>query len=280
MRITGSVGRWEANAVNAVADVRVVQEALSVAARMLGRKDYDPGKADGQIAKPPRSSRTIDAIVAFQRAFIATPDGVISPHGQTLNRLRKYRGTDAALIRTKPPAPVGETAPAPVSATGPSLPGMCFPLAAPPKLDYHQSKHHKRWFGAGRSGRLHAACDLIAPEGTPVYAIADGVVTRGKTDFYHKTFAVEITHERGFVARYCEIAGVAPGTSLGARVKRGQVIAYVGKMHVDSMLHFELYAGTASGRLTIPNRAPFNRRQDLLDPTSYLDQARNNLPTV
>lgn len=276
MRISGSVGSWERNAANAMDDVIAVQEALSVAARMLGRKDYDPGRADGQIAKPPKLSRTVDAIFAFQRSFMAQPDGVVSPIGQTLSRLRRY-----TVIPTPPPAPrkpAATSEPVPVGASGPNLSGISFPLAEVPKLDYHPGKGHKRWFGAGRDGRLHAACDLIAPEGTPIYAIADGFVSRAKYGFYHGTFAVEITHDRGVVARYCEIRDVAAGIVQGARVKQAQVIAYVGKMHVDSMLHLELYAGTETGKLSRGNTPPYNRRSDLIDPAPYLDQAIKNLP--
>jgi murein DD-endopeptidase MepM/ murein hydrolase activator NlpD len=276
MRISESVGRWELNASNAMADVIVVQEALSIAARMLGRKDYDPGKVDGQIAKPPRLSRTVDAITAFQRAFMAQPDGVISPSGQTLSRLRRY-----TVIPAPPPVfkkRAAQTEPAPVSVQGPSIPDLIFPLAAVPKLDYHAGKNHKRWFGAGRPGRLHAACDLVVPKGTPIYAMADGFVSRSMNKFFNGTFAIEITHTHGLVARYGEIQGVAAGVVKGARVKQGQVIAYVGKMLVDSMLHLELYAGTASGMLSRENSPPYNRRADLLDPTPYLDQAAKRLP--
>ena len=49
------------------------------------------------------------------------------------------------------------------------------------------------------------------------------------------------------------------------------LIAYVGKMYVDSMLHFELYEGTGSGPLTVRSNPPYQRRSDLVDPTSYLD---------
>lgn len=276
MRITESVGSWERNAVNAMADVIAVQEALSVAARILGRKEYDPGKADGQIAKPPRLSRTVDAILAFQRSFMAQPDGVISPTGQTLSRLRRYTVVPAPPPVAKKPVALSE--PVPTGVSGPSLPSISFPLAEVPKLDYHQGKNHKRWFGAGRDGRLHAACDLIVPEGTPIYAIADGFVSRPKYPFFRGTFAIEITHDRGLVARYCEIRDVAAGVVKGARIKQGQVVAYVGKMHVDSMLHLELYAGTATGALSRGNTPPYNRRPDLIDPTPYLDRAVKNLP--
>ncbi|HET8933334.1 MAG TPA: peptidoglycan DD-metalloendopeptidase family protein [Polyangiales bacterium] len=277
MRISGSVGRWELNAINAMEDVIAVQEALSIAARMLGRKDYDPGKRDGHIARPPKLSRTVDAILAFQSSFMPQPDGVISPSGQTLSRLRRYTVLPTSSPVAKKPATQVDAAPA--TAPGPSLVGISFPLEEVPKLDYHPSKSHKRWFGAGRDGRLHAACDLVAPKGTRIHAIADGVVTRGKSDFYHGTSAIEVTHERGLVARYCEIDDVAPGIVKGAQIKQGQVIAYVGKMHVDSMLHLELYAGAAIGRLSRPNSPPFNRRSDLIDPTPYLDQAIRKLPS-
>lgn len=276
MRISGSVGRWDLNATNASEDVIAVQEALSIAARMLGRKEYDPGRPDGHIARPPKLSRTVDAILAFQRSFMAQPDGVVSPNGQTLSRLRRYTVIPTSLPVAKKPTTSIEAAPTTVS--GPSLPGMSFPLAQVPKLDYHPSKQHRRWFGAGRDGRLHAACDLIAPQGTPIYAIADGVVTRGKKDFFHGTYSIEVTHERGLIARYCEIADVAAGIVKGSQVKQGQAIAYVGKMHVDSMLHFELYAGTAAGNLSRGNSPPYNRRSDLIDPTPYLDQAIKKLP--
>ena len=37
------------------------------------------------------------------------------------------------------------------------------------------------------------------------------------------------------------------------------------------MLHFELYAGTDNGPLTILAHPPFMRRADLQDPTAFLD---------
>lgn len=277
MRISGSVGRWELNASNAMEDVIAVQEALTIAARMLGRQDYDPGKRDGHIARPPKLSRTVDAIVAFQSSFMPQPDGIISPSGQTLSRLRRYTVLPTSSPVAKKSASSADAAPA--TAPGPSLVGISFPFEEVPKLDYHPSKSHKRWFGAGRSGRLHAACDLIAPQGTRIHAVGDGVVSRGMYYFYHGTFAIEVTHERGLVARYCEIERVAAGIVKGAQVKQGQVIAYVGKMQVDSMLHLELYAGTATGNLSRPNSPPFNRRSDLIDPTPYLDQAVRKLPS-
>ena len=51
---------------------------------------------------------------------------------------------------------------------------MLFPLKQRPALSYHSGV---RTFGAPRgNGRLHAACDLIAPVGTPIFAVAKGVI--------------------------------------------------------------------------------------------------------
>jgi len=39
------------------------------------------------------------------------------------------------------------------------------------------------------------------------------------------------------------------------------------------MLHFELYSGTESGKLTVRSNKLYQRRSDLIDPTDYLDNA-------
>lgn len=96
--------------------------------------------------------------------------------------------------------------------------------------------------------------------------------------FYHGTSYVAIQHTGGLIARYCEVVKsdqdsvVSSSIKQGSSVRAGQVIAHVGKMHRDSMLHFELYSGAGSGDLTQRNRPPFQRRSDLMDPTSLLDR--------
>jgi murein DD-endopeptidase MepM/ murein hydrolase activator NlpD len=146
-----------------------------------------------------------------------------------------------------------------------------FPLPFRPKEDYHKGGLK---FGAQRDsgGRKHAACDLIAPKGTEIYAVEDGEVVRGPYDFYHGTNALEFKiTASGRIVRYCEIKSAASGVKVGSKLKEGDLIAYVGKMYVDSMLHFELYDGSETGDLTNRANKPFQRRKDLIDPTEYLD---------
>lgn len=148
-----------------------------------------------------------------------------------------------------------------------------FPLPYRPTLSYSTGG---RRFGAPRpGGRSHAACDLIVPLGTEIYAVEDGTLIGGPYLFYRGTYAIEVRHPN-YIARYCEILDPgAGGVQLSSRtITRGQLIAKVGQMHVDSMLHFEMYSGTAHGGLTRRDNPPFMRRADLIDPTPYLDSWR------
>ena len=60
---------------------------------------------------------------------------------------------------------------------------MPFPLAKVPELSF---KTAGRKFGAPRDGgkRKHAGCDLIAPLGTEIFAVEDGVVIQDSLPFY------------------------------------------------------------------------------------------------
>jgi murein DD-endopeptidase MepM/ murein hydrolase activator NlpD len=277
--ISASVGAWEKGAVNLRPDVETVQKLLKAASEV--NEAFDPGEIDGKIARSSALSSTVKAIKAFQLTFMKEPDGMVEPGKTTIKRL-------ANLPLTPPPAIP------PPPATVFSRPA-CFPLPFFPKEDYHKSRYHSRWYGANRDGgRWHAGCDLIANEGSHIYAVDDGVVRYASDKgFYFKTDKdtgkrlfdvgeIQIRHPE-FLARYCEIKGLAPGIRNGVEVRKGQLIAFVGRMRASSMLHFELYQGLLTGKLTVRNgkgpKRRFQRRDDLLDPTPYLDIWKQNLPT-
>jgi len=146
-----------------------------------------------------------------------------------------------------------------------------FPLHVRPKESY---KEPPRSFGSSRDhgARKHAGCDLYASAGTEVLAVEDGTVIRGPCLFYDVVYALEVQHPSGIV-RYGEISHAAQGIATGVAVTAGQAIGYVGKMQTvaQSMLHLELFAGTAQGPLTDRNHPPFMRRGDLVDPAAFLD---------
>jgi murein DD-endopeptidase MepM/ murein hydrolase activator NlpD len=130
---------------------------------------------------------------------------------------------------------------------------------------------------------------LYYPNGTAIHAVADGKVIAGPYSFYAQTYSIEVDHG-SFIVRYGEVQS-ATNVSVGMSVTKGQKIAKVGHLvgiSVPSdMLHLEMYSKSASGSLTVTNAAnskkrndgiPFFRRSDLIDPTSYLNQWKNNLP--
>jgi len=74
--------------------------------------------------------------------------------------------------------------------------------------------------------KLHAGLDFSAPQGTPIYATADGVVTTaGNTSNGYGNHVV-INHGYGYETLYGHMVRVK--TRPGARVNRGDLIGYVG----------------------------------------------------
>lgn len=72
----------------------------------------------------------------------------------------------------------------------------------------------------------HDGLDLVAPQGAPVYAAADGLVTKVVRARKGLGNTVEIDHRNGYVTRYCLLGEM---TAVKSRfVKRGQKIGTVG----------------------------------------------------
>ncbi|MDO7219098.1 M23 family metallopeptidase [Acinetobacter nosocomialis] len=131
-------------------------------------------------------------------------------------------------------------------------------------------------FGSNRSGgkRKHAGCDLYAPAGTEIRAMADGVV-RNVYYFYDNTDAIEIVHPKHII-RYGEVRKGKALVKAGDKVVKGQVIAYVGSLTTKGipsmMLHLEMYSNP-NDKGTLNGTSVYKRRSDLIDPTPFLDSA-------
>jgi murein DD-endopeptidase MepM/ murein hydrolase activator NlpD len=90
--------------------------------------------------------------------------------------------------------------------------------------------------------RLHKGLDIFARQGTPLVAVADGVVTQ-KAVGGLSGIGVEIRDARGVQYFYAHLSRWAEGLREGMRVRRGQVIGYVGNTGnaatTPAHLHFE-----------------------------------------
>lgn len=86
----------------------------------------------------------------------------------------------------------------------------------------------------------HDGLDLVAPQGAPVYAVADGIVSQVIRSRRGLGNTIEIDHGNGYTTRYCLLGDMT--TVRGRRVRRGQQIGNVGISPTlpAPHLHFEV----------------------------------------
>ncbi|MCM8784994.1 MAG: M23 family metallopeptidase [Candidatus Omnitrophica bacterium] len=75
--------------------------------------------------------------------------------------------------------------------------------------------------------RPHYGIDYAAPIGTPISSIGNGtVIFVGYLGNYGK--CIKIKHSNGYISYYGHLSRFEPGTYCGKKVKKGEVIGYVG----------------------------------------------------
>ena len=90
--------------------------------------------------------------------------------------------------------------------------------------------------------RAHNGVDFAAPTGTPVRAVADGVVTlAGWAGGGGRT--IKLTHGSRYATAYLHLSQINPKVKKGVRVKRGEIIGKVGAsgLATGPHLHFSFY---------------------------------------
>ncbi|TDM09221.1 MAG: hypothetical protein C4K60_07915 [Ideonella sp. MAG2] len=228
------------------------------------------------------------AVVEHKRSHVVLPtgnkahDGTVAHNNVIVAGTKSQAQVAASTTAQKVPHQTNETKAAkPVavqsSGTGQKkvITGLLYPLVVKATANYHEGA---RRFGSGRTGgRKHAGIDLYAPTGTVVRAMAPGKVLRVYA-FYCGTSAIEIDHG-SFIARYGEVDSkrdkiyVEPGD----KVERGEKIGVVGRLVgikvPSNMLHLEMYGSSSHADLTVKGNPPYQRRDDLIDPTPSIDQA-------
>lgn len=116
----------------------------------------------------------------------------------------------------------------------------CIPAIRPLKNMYSvTSGFGRRYHPILKRLRAHTGVDIAAPKGTPVYATADGTVSGESTGGGYGVTVV-INHGYTYKTLYAHLSKktVKPGQ----KVKRGQVIGYVGSTGLSSgsHLHYEV----------------------------------------
>ena len=89
--------------------------------------------------------------------------------------------------------------------------------------------------------KMHRGTDFAAPEGTPIMASGDGVITRAKWCGGGGN-CIKIKHNSTYSTIYAHMSKFAHGMRPGIRVKQGQIIGYVGSTGKSTgpHLHYEV----------------------------------------
>lgn len=110
-------------------------------------------------------------------------------------------------------------------------------LKAPLKYSRVSSRYtRKRFHPVLKRYKAHLGTDYVAPKGTPVYAVADGVIRRAGYTKNNGNY-VRIKHNSVYETGYLHFSKIASGIKTGMTVKQGQVIGYVGDTGLASGVH-------------------------------------------
>jgi hypothetical protein len=99
---------------------------------------------------------------------------------------------------------------------------------------------------------LHQGVDMMADGGTPLIAVADGVISNKVDDPLWSGLGLSITDGAGTRYFYAHLSAFVSGIHIGQRVQIGQIIGYVGNTGDaaggPTHLHFEVhpYGGVAA----------------------------------
>ncbi len=87
--------------------------------------------------------------------------------------------------------------------------------------------------------RMHDGVDMLANNGTPIYAPADGVVKYAGINGSYGKFVI-IDHLKGFVTKYGHLSKI--NVKIGQKVRRGEKIGEVGSTGLSTgpHLHYEV----------------------------------------
>ncbi|MBY0550829.1 MAG: M23 family metallopeptidase [Candidatus Obscuribacterales bacterium] len=107
------------------------------------------------------------------------------------------------------------------------------------------------FYSARGGGKFHYAVDMRAPMRTPIRAVDNGNIARMNTGKRGGISIYQTDPARRFNYYYCHLHSYASGLKTGSKVKRGQIIGYVGSTGHSSgpHLHFQISKITNPAKL-------------------------------
>ena len=157
-------------------------------------------------------------------------------------------------------------------------PIYCFPVAPP--YSFRDS-----WGDPRSGGRVHRAVDIVAADGTPVYAITAGVIHTLET-WPEAGISLLLQGQDGKGYGYMHLQEYAGGIAVGKTVQKGELIAYVGHTGIQrdaAHLHLQVYPDHQFDRAELLN--PYGLLVQLCNGKGVTDLnhpnlARQRIPTA
>jgi murein DD-endopeptidase MepM/ murein hydrolase activator NlpD len=119
------------------------------------------------------------------------------------------------------------------------LPELTVPVTNLTQEELRDSFFHRR-----SGGRIHHAIDIFRPVGDPLYAVVDGTVEKLFRSRLGGVTLYLYDETRKFCFYYAHLSKYATGIQPGTRVKRGDLIGYVGNTgnarRTSPHLHFQI----------------------------------------
>ena len=138
-------------------------------------------------------------------------------------------------------------------------------LRSPVRFSRISSKYNLRRFHPIKKRRIpHLGTDYAAPRGTPIRAVADGVITKA-TYARNNGKYVKMRHDRTYETQYLHMNKFAAGIRPGVKVKQGQTIGYVGSTGLATGPHvcFRFWK----------NKKQINHLRENFPPADPMDEA-------
>jgi murein DD-endopeptidase MepM/ murein hydrolase activator NlpD len=123
--------------------------------------------------------------------------------------------------------------------SAPQIAAVSVPAGMPLEAAMLTSDYGMRTHPVLGGRRNHKGVDLAQPTGTPVYATADGIVSKAERFSSYGNY-IQIEHGGEMQTRYAHLSGYT--VAAGEQVRKGQLIGYVGSTgrSTGPHLHYEV----------------------------------------
>ncbi|MBA3487665.1 MAG: M23 family metallopeptidase [Lysobacter sp.] len=176
------------------------------------------------------------ALVGANAVFFLMTRDAPAPEVAAQGEVPMQPAAPATDTPTRPPSALPGTSPGqPTGARPPQRPPAAPLVAAPapgklivPVQGISAAQLSDTFKDARGSDRVHDAMDILAPHGTPVFAVADGHVEKLFTSKQGGLTLYQFEPSGTYVYYYAHLAAYAKGMVEGKPLRRGEVIGYVG----------------------------------------------------